>query len=161
MSTVKPIRDRDTTGFPKASVEEIAAASYYQEKLVPALFKDWSPLVIEAAQISNGDRVLDIACGTGAATRYAASITGAATPPVGLDIAPGMLSVAHSINPEIDWRQGNAEALPFDDNCFDRVICQYGLMFFPDPVKAQKEMIRVLAPGGRLTFSVWNTLNHK
>ena len=141
MSTVNPIKAEETTALPLASTEEIAAARYYEKNLVPALFHDWPPLLTEAAHVNNADYVLDIACGSGVATRHVASITGAATPPVGLDIAPGMLSVAHSINSDIDWRHGSAEALPFADNRFDRVICQYGLMFFPDPMKALQEML--------------------
>ena len=159
MNTVEPIRESETIASrPNATPEEINAASFYEEKFVPALFKYWSPIVIDAADIRLGQRVLDIACGTGVVTRDIAAIVGSEAVPVGYDLSPGMLEVAHRIAPWIDWQHGNADQLPFADNSFDRVVCQYGLMFFPDPVKSLREMLRVLKPGGRLAVAVWDSL---
>ncbi len=78
----------------------------------------------------------------------------------GLDINPGMLSVAAQIAPEIEWRQGSAESLPYEDQSFDAVVSQFGLMFFADRVAALQEMIRVLVPGGRLAVAVFDSLDN-
>lgn len=151
--------ETDSAGaLPSASAEEIAAASFYDTSLVPALFSERAAQIVAAARIEPGARVLDVACGTGVVAREVAVIVGPETPPVGLDIAPGMLNVASRVSPQIDWRHGSAEALPFSDASFDRVICQFGLMFFDDPVKALQEMLRVLKPGGRLAVSVWDSI---
>jgi len=161
MNTVKTINPRETTALDlNALAAEIEAATFYEEKFVPALFKSWSPLVIEAADIGPGDRVLDVACGSGVVSRDIAVITGDDFPPVGLDIAAGMLEVANAIAPQIEWQHGSAEQLPFEDGSFDRVVCQYGLMFFPDKVKSLSEMLRVLRPGGRLAVAVWDSLDN-
>lgn len=159
MNTVKTKCEAETTAFHHvASPAEVDAARFYEDKFVPALFKYWSPRVIEAADIVPGHRVLDIACGTGVVTRDIAAIVGYARPPVGLDLSAGMLEVARSIAPQVEWRQGDADHLPFADGSFDRVVCQYGLMFFRDPVRALSEMLRVLRPGGRLAVAVWDSL---
>jgi len=142
----------------KATDREITAANYYEEKFVPTLFERWSPIIIESAEITPDHNVLDVACGSGIVTRDIAKLVGQARKPSGLDISAGMIEVARSITPEINWRVGDALALPYAENQFDRVVCQFGLMFFPDRVQALKEMIRVLKPGGRLAISVWNTL---
>src|SRR5262245_11415845 len=77
---------------------------------------------------------------------------------VGLDIDAGMLAVARAQRPDLDWRQGSANALPFADASFAAVVSQFGLMFFPDQVGAIREMWRVLKPGGRLVVAVWASL---
>jgi SAM-dependent methyltransferase len=77
---------------------------------------------------------------------------------IGLDRNDGMLAVARRKAPEIEWRQGQAEALPFADGRFDAVVSQFGLMFFEDRVLALSEMWRVLRPGGRLAVAVWDAL---
>ncbi len=135
------------------------AAAAYQDQLVPALMEEWAPRVAGAADICPGDRVLDVACGTGVLTRVAAERTGSGGAVVGLDLDPGMLAVAARLTPAIEWRQGTAEALPFPDGSFDAVVSQFGLMFVPDPAKALREMMRVLAPGGRLAVAVWASLD--
>ena len=102
--------------------------------------------------------MLDIACGTGTATAAAARAAGESGAAVGLDIAPGMLEVAARRYPAFDWRHGDAMALPFADAGFDRVLCQFGLMFVADPLAALGEMLRVLRPGGRFAIAVWSAL---
>lgn len=161
MSTVKTIRSDETTaGWQAPARAELSAARFYQEKFVPALFRQWSAPVVEAAAVTRGDRVLDVACGTGVLTRDVAAIVGVDTPPAGLDLSAGMLAIAHELAPKIEWRQGNAENLPYPDNSFDRVLCQFGLMFFADRLAALAEMRRVLKPGGRLALAVWDRLEN-
>lgn len=137
---------------------QIAAAKSYEEFFVPALFKQWPPLLAGAAKIESGHRVLDVACGTGILARELASRVGSAGSVTGLDVTPGMLEVARNLAPDINWRHGNADALPFPDQSYDRVVSQFGMMFFPDRVKSLREMLRVLTPGGRLAVAVWDSL---
>ena len=134
------------------------AAASYHELLVPALMDEWAPRVADAAAIRQGDRVLDVACGTGVLARAAASRAGSTGAVTGLDFSPGMLAVAARVSPGLRWQQGTAEALPFPDQSFDAVVSQFGLMFFPDRVGALREMMRVLVPGGRLAVAVWGSL---
>ena len=101
-----------------AEQAQIDAARAYQALFVPALFQDWAPRVVAAAQIQPGQKVLDVACGTGVLARAAAAAVGGAGWVVGLDPNPGMLVVASELEPAIDWRQGVAESLPFPDGSF-------------------------------------------
>jgi SAM-dependent methyltransferase len=137
---------------------QVAAAKAYEELFVPALFKQWPPLMAGAAKIESGNRVLDVACGTGILARELAARVGPKSAVTGLDITPGMLEVAKQHAPTINWKHGNAEVLPFPDNSFDRVVSQFGMMFFPNRAKALREMLRVLAPRGRLAVAVWDAL---
>ena len=143
-----------------ASQEEIAAATAYEELHVPALFQQWAPRVVEAAQIQSGHRVLDVACGTGIVAREAASRLGDEESVTGLDASSAMLAVAERLAPAINWQQGVAESLPFEDESFDAVVSQFGLMFFEDRPKALAEMIRVLAHGGWMAVAVWESLEN-
>lgn len=140
--------------------EQIAAATAYEELFVPALFQQWAPLVISAAHIHPGHRVLDVACGTGVLAREAAAHVGSSGHTAGLDITPGMLEVARRIAPGIEWHQGTADSLPFPDQAFDAVVSQFGFMFFPDRTKALREMLRVLVAGGHLAVAVWDALDN-
>ena len=143
-----------------ASQDEIAAATAYEELHVPALFQQWAPRVVHAARIEPGHRVLDVACGTGVLAREAVHHVGDAGRVTGLDPASGMLAVAEKLGPAVDWQIGTAEALPFESASFDAAISQFGLMFFQDRAKAISEMVRVLAPGGRLAVAVWESLDN-
>ncbi len=136
------------------------AAEIYEEFFLPALFQEWADRVAEAAQLQPGQRVLDVACGTGVLARAAAERVRPTGSVVGLDINPGMLAVAGKKAPAIEWKQGQAEALPFEDGSFDAVISQFGLMFFQDRSAAIREMGRVLRPGGQLAVAVWDTLEN-
>jgi SAM-dependent methyltransferase len=132
-----------------------SAAEVYDEFFVPALFHDWTSRVADAARIEPGQRVLDVACGTGVLTREVADRVGPSGAAVGLDVNDGMLAVARRKAPELDWRKGRAEELPFDDGSFAAVVSQFGLMFFEDRVAALREMRRVAKPGGRMAIAVW------
>ncbi|MGH9172924.1 MAG: methyltransferase domain-containing protein [Vicinamibacterales bacterium] len=138
------------------------AAELYDRQLVPAMFAPWAPLLIETADVQLGDRVIDIACGTGVVTRLAARRVGRGGRIVGLDINAAMLAVARSHpaadGAPIEWLEANAEALPLPDASFDVVLCQHGLQQFPDRMTALREMRRVLADGGRLALSVWSRI---
>lgn len=129
-------------------------AEIYDEKFVPALFGPWGPVMAGIAGLSPGQSVLDVACGTGALTLAAAEAVAPGGRTAGIDPNPGMLEVARRKSAAVDWREGRAESLPFADACFDAVVSQFGLMFFEDRPGALREMMRVLAPGGRLAVAV-------
>ncbi len=137
-----------------------SAADVYDEFFVPSLFQQWAAPVAEAAALSPGQTVLDVACGTGVLAREASARTGTNGSVTGLDVNDGMLAVARRRAPHIDWQRGSAEALPFDDGRFDAVISQFGLMFFEDRTGALKQMQRVLRPGGRMAVAVWDSLDN-
>jgi SAM-dependent methyltransferase len=144
----------------RAAPAIISPADVYDERFVPALFRHWGPVLCDAASISPGQRVLDVACGTGALTVAVAARVSPGGTVLGLDANPEMLAVARRKHPAIEWRDGHAESLPFADASFDAVVSQFGLMFFDDRVAALREMQRVLRPGGRLVVAVCDALEH-
>lgn len=137
---------------------QVDAATAYEEFFVPALFQEWAPRVAAAAELQPGDRVLDVACGTGVLAREAALRVGSTGSVTGVDPSPGMLAVAARLAPRVEWHQGTAESLPYPDHFFDAVVSQFGLMFVTDRRQALREMLRVLVPGGRLAVAVWDSL---
>jgi SAM-dependent methyltransferase len=143
-----------------ATQAQIDAATAYENLFVPALFQEWAPRVVAAAVVARGERVLDVACGTGVLAREAARHVGEASLVAGVDPSAGMLAVASSIAPRIEWSRGTAEALPYPVAAFDAVVSQFGLMFFADRAQALREMLRVLKPGGRMAVAVWDSLEH-
>ncbi|WP_421904356.1 class I SAM-dependent methyltransferase [Mameliella sp.] len=145
-----------TTSTATAGQLSTSAAEIYDAFFVPALFGAWAGPLCDAAGIAKGNRVLDVACGTGATTREAARRAGDAGHVTGIDRNDGMISVARSHGDGITWEEGRAEELPFPPESFDIVLCQFGLMFFDDRVAALGEMRRVLRPGGRIALSVWD-----
>lgn len=136
------------------------AAIIYEDFFVPAIFQEWAQRVMEAAKIKDNDSVLDVACGTGILARTIAKRLKPKGEVIGLDLNEGMLKVAAHKAPEIEWVLGPAEAINFDDERFDAVVSQFGLMFFTDRLKALKEMMRVLKDQGRLAVAVWDSLEH-
>jgi SAM-dependent methyltransferase len=145
----------DVTGNPNLS----NPAEVYEQQFVPALFRQWGPVVAEAAGIKAGQRVLDVACGTGVLALAAAERVGPNGSVAGLDINEEMLAIARRKSDAIAWRHGRAEALPFPDQDFDAVVSQFGFMFFDDRPKAAREMMRVLRPGGHLAVAVCDALD--
>ena len=139
--------------------ELLNAAQAYEQFFVPALFQQWASRVVDAAVLRPGQRVLDVACGTGVLARTAAQRVGSTGSVVGLDLNPGMLAVAKQLAPHVAWRQAGAEALPFPEESFDTVVSQFGLMFFANRQTALSEMARVLARGGRVAVAVWASLD--
>lgn len=133
------------------------APENYERYFVPAIGAPLARDLVEAAALRPGERVLDVACGTGVVTRIAAERIGDEGNVTGTDINPGMLAVARASAPSDDsitWHESAAEALPMADEAFDVVLCQMGLQFFSDKSAAVREMARVLAPTGRLVLNV-------
>jgi ubiquinone/menaquinone biosynthesis C-methylase UbiE len=131
----------------------------FERVMVPAVFRPWADDLVATAAVGTGERVLDVACGTGIVARLAAERVGPTGRVVGLDISPGMLVAARAAAPDaaIEWREGSATHLPFPDESFDLVLCQQGLQYFPDRPLALHEMHRILRPGGRVVLSVFHT----
>jgi SAM-dependent methyltransferase len=136
----------------------------YEAFLVPALFGPWARAVLERWPPAAGAHVLDVACGTGIAARLAARLVSPTGRVTGLDLDEGMLAVARRAaqaarDAPIDWRQGDALALPFEPAAFDCVLCFEGIQFFPDRPAGLAQMRRVLRPGGRLLATIWGALD--
>jgi ubiquinone/menaquinone biosynthesis C-methylase UbiE len=131
-------------------------ADAYERSIVPAIFERYARDLVERARpIGASDRILDLGCGTGIVARVLRERLGGAANVVGLDASALMLEKARSIAPELDFREGNAMALPFADGSFDLVLCQQMLQFVPDRLAALREVGRVLSPGGRFIASTW------
>lgn len=137
-------------------------AETYEDYFVPAMFRPWATLLLGHAAPQPGERVLDVACGTGIVARLSAPLVGAGGRVVAVDMNPAMLDVARALpappGSTITWQEGNAMALPFLEEAFDLVLCQHGLPFFPDRGQAVREMCRVLAPQGRALTIVLQAL---
>lgn len=146
------VSDKQFTG----SIPEI-----YDRLLVPLIFEPYArDLAARLAKLEPQD-VLEIAAGTGVLTRAMVSQLAASTRIVATDLNQPMLDRAAARQPpdrRIMWRQADALALPFEDESFDVVACQFGAMFFPDRVQGYKEARRVLKPGGHFLFNVWDRL---
>jgi SAM-dependent methyltransferase len=149
----------DTTDtFQQISVE---VAEMYEASFVPSLFAGLADHLVAATGIAPGQRVLDVACGTGIVARVAADRAGEHGRVTGLDLNDAMLTVARRVRPDVDWRQGDAASLPFPDGSFDVVLCQSGLMFVPDVAGAVREMARVATDGGTVGVQVWSALDRQ
>lgn len=133
------------------------APENYERFFVPTIGAPLANELIDIAALRLGERVLDVACGTGAVTRLASQRVGTTGTVSGLDVNPGMLAVARSATPPgmlIEWHEASAEGMPLPDASFEVVLCQMGLQFMPDKAAALREMRRVLVPGGRLILNV-------
>jgi ubiquinone/menaquinone biosynthesis C-methylase UbiE len=134
------------------------AAKIYEEVYLPALFREWCPLVLDAANIASGHQVIDVACGTGALAIAVSEYVGPKGTTVGIDINEGMLNIARSKSSSVEWLNAPAEALPFKNDHFNCVVSQFGLMYFENQEGSIREMMRVLQPGGTLVVVVWDEL---
>ena len=138
------------------------AAELYERCPARYILGPWAPLLVDAARVATGERVLDVACGTGVVTRIAAQRVGSDGHVVGIDLNPGMIRVARSLRaPDgapIEWLERSALDLRLENEKFDVVLCQQGLQFFPDKAVALREMRSVLNHSGRLALSVWNNI---
>jgi ubiquinone/menaquinone biosynthesis C-methylase UbiE len=142
-----------------------SAAELYEEILVPGIYNTWARFVVDAANPKRGDRALDIACGTGVVTRLLAQRVSVMGEVIGLDIDPAMLAVARNVprpsgSAAIDWDEGSATLLPYEDEHFDIVTCQQGLPFITNRATAMTEMYRVLGLSGRVSMLVWRAIEH-
>jgi ubiquinone/menaquinone biosynthesis C-methylase UbiE len=134
-----------------------SAPANYERFFVPAIGSPLAVDLVRVAALRPGERVLDVACGTGVVARLASEQVGATGSVAGLDINAGMLAVARDATPPrmpIEWHEASADAIPFSDASFDVVLCQMGLQFMPDKRAALREMQRVLVPGGRLILNL-------
>jgi SAM-dependent methyltransferase len=126
-------------------------------RFASAFMEPWTDDLIRQAKCKEGDRVLDLACGTGFVATRVNEVSGATCQITGLDVNEGMLNAARR-NTSIDWRLGSALEMPFPDGSFDVVLCQQGLQYFPDRQLAMKEIARVLSPGARVSLNVWGAM---
>jgi len=134
-----------------------SAAENYQRYFVPAIGRPLAVGLIAAAELTSGERVLDVACGTGVVARLAREAVGAQGDVTGLDVNPKMIDVARASTPaemQIDWVRSPAEEMPFPDDSFDVVLCGMGLQFFEDREAGLREMRRVLSDAGRVVLNL-------
>jgi ubiquinone/menaquinone biosynthesis C-methylase UbiE len=131
----------------------------YERVLVAPLFRPFAEQLVALVAPIRDDVIIDVACGTGIVARVARERLGPEPRIVGVDVAPAMLAVARTVDSTIDWREGNAVALPVSaDEHFTVLTCHQGLQFMPDKPAAIREMRRVLAPGGRVGIATWRSL---
>jgi SAM-dependent methyltransferase len=134
----------------------------YDRLLVPLIFESYALDLAERLGKTEPQDVLEIAAGTGVLTRAIASRLPANARMVATDLNQPMLDHAkarQSLDDRIEWRQADALALPFEDESFDGVACQFGVMFFPNKVQGYTEVFSVLKPGGRFFFNVWDRIS--
>jgi SAM-dependent methyltransferase len=137
--------------FEAAGWEEVASA--YEGAFAALTGQAIEPL-LDAASVGAGTRMLDVATGPGHVAGHA-SRRGALA--VGVDIAQAMIELARELHPGLDFRQADAQALPFQDGCFDAVVANFGILHLGRPEHAVAEFVRTLAPGGALALTVWDT----
>lgn len=132
----------------------------YESHLVPLLFEPYAADLVNRLASKSLTRVLEIAAGTGVVTRRLASLLPGSVSIVATDLNQPMLDLASGIGTmrPVEWRQADAMHLPFPDGMFDAVVCQFGVMFFPDKAKAYAEARRVLKSGGGFIFNVWDRI---
>jgi SAM-dependent methyltransferase len=146
----------ETTETFQISAEQ---AEIYETAFVPAIFAQWSPRLLDAADVKPADRVLDVACGTGVLARAAADRVGPTGAVVGVDLSEGMLTVARRLRPDLEWHRGDAADLPVADADFDVTACQSALMFMPDATAVLREMARATRAGGTVGIQIYASLD--
>lgn len=134
----------------------------YEKYLVPLIFEDYAKDLANRVREKPVSSVLEIAAGTGVVTRAVADALDAKVSIIATDLNQAMLDHGASVRSDknVSWQEADALALPFEDGSFDVVLCQFGVMFFPDRIKAYSESLRVLKPGGRYIFNVWDQIEH-
>ena len=132
----------------------------YDTYMVPLIFEPYAADIARRLAPLRPQRVLEIAAGTGVVTRHLAATLPGATSIIATDLNPPMLEAAKEAGTArpVEWRQADAMQLPFGDAAFDAVVCQFGVMFFPDKAKAFAEARRVLRPGGTFLFNAWDRI---
>lgn len=141
---------------------DTSVAEAYERDMVPGMFRRWADMLVKLAAPRPGERVLDVACGTGIGARLAAAAMAGEGRVEGLDVDAGVIELARRLSDAegyaAEWHCGNALELPFEAGTFDVCLCLQGLQFFPDRVKGLREMRRVLKESGRLVASIWGPL---
>lgn len=143
---------------------EGTAPEAYERYIVPAWMGEWAQVLVEIGGVKPGKHVLDVACGTGIVARKSAHLVGTIGKITALDADKRMIHAARLIAERegiysIEWCQGDATCIPFNNARYDVVLCQQGLQFFTDKLLALQEMSRVMIPGGRLAISTWRSLD--
>ncbi|HEU4617392.1 MAG TPA: methyltransferase domain-containing protein [Gammaproteobacteria bacterium] len=140
-----------------------AIPEFYERYLVPLIFDPYARDLAARVASAKPQHVLEIAAGTGVVTRALASRLPATTHIVATDLNPPMIEHAKTLmarDDRIEWKSADAQNLPFEDESFDAVACQFGVMFFSDKARAFTEAHRVLKPGGHYYFSVWDDISY-
>ena len=132
----------------------------YEKYLVPLIFEPYAVDLVNRVASQSLTRVLEIAAGTGVVTRKLAAVLPESVSIVATDLNQAMLDLASEVGTKrlVEWRQADAMQLPFEDSVFDAVVCQFGVMFFPEKSKAFSEARRVLRSGGVFMFNVWDRI---
>src|SRR5689334_22137226 len=151
--------------MPSADVDRLFAGSIpqlYEQHMVPLIFETYADDLAARVVRRSPKSMLEVAAGTGVVTRRLADALPHPTSIVATDLNQAMLDHAASLGTSrpVVWRQADASQLPFADESFDVVVCQFGAMFFPDKPKAYSEAKRVLRAGGAFIFNVWDSLEH-
>ena len=152
---LRPLRQPEGDSVFSGSVPEI-----YDALLVPLIFEPYALDLAGRVAARRPRRVLELAAGTGVVTRQLSALLPATTSILATDLNEPMLQRAASVGTPrpVEWRQADALHLPFEDGAFDAVVCQFGVMFFPDKARAFAEAHRVLTRGGTLYFNVWDRI---
>ncbi len=132
----------------------------YEKYIVPAYTRAWAKEIVNRACLRDGEKILDVACGTGLVARIAADGQDSTDLIYGVDVNEVMIKKAQGIEENINWHHSDVTNMPFPDNHFDVVFCQQGLQYFPEPSLALKEMNRVLVENGRVLLSVWRPIKY-
>lgn len=135
-------------------------AEFYESNLVPLIFRPYARDLAERTRDMKPKSVLEVACGTGVVTRALADTLPEECEIFATDLNDAMITHGRQIGTArpVIWREADVMALPFSDEFFDVAVCQFSVMFFPNRVKAYREIRRVLAPGGSFLFNVWNSI---
>lgn len=136
---------------------------HYDRSLGPLIFVDYAADISHRVAACNPARVLETAAGTGIVTRWLRDVLPAGVRLTATDLNPPMLEIARTkfrSGEQVEFQPADATALPFADSSFDAVVCQFGVMFFPDKDKSYREVYRVLAPGGHYLFNIWDSHRH-
>jgi SAM-dependent methyltransferase len=152
----KPVNPADRDSAFSGSIPEV-----YERYLVPLIFEPYAADLATRAVLHGPARMLEVAAGTGVLTRALANALPPSTSIVATDLNQPMLDQAALVGASrsVEWRQADVFQLPFPDDAFDMVVCQFGVMFFPERAKAYAEIRRVLRPGGTFLFNVWDRLD--
>ncbi|HEX3178159.1 MAG TPA: methyltransferase domain-containing protein [Methylomirabilota bacterium] len=136
---------------------------YYDRYLGPLLFDAFADDLVARLPVEDGMRILEVACGTGIVTRRLVQRLAGRGSIIATDLNEAMFANARKGLPgpgDAKWRHADGTSLPFESRSFDAVLCQFGIMFFPDRAAGAREAFRVLRPGGRYLLSVWDALAH-